>query len=1337
VTGPGDGPGVVVRVSGAGQAPDGAFGARVSFGDASEYEVTVADPAEPRDEELLAWYFEQHLRYPFLDKDLEQEAVARIAAYGEQLFAQVLGGDAYVDYRRLRDRGFDGCRIEVSGPAGWHRLHWEALRDPDLATPLAVRLPVTRRVAGLGSQFELPGKRPTLNVLVVTARPNGPADVGYRTVSRPLLDAVRAAQLPVTVNLVRPGTWEALTAHLRTVTEARGSGWYQVVHFDLHGAFEDYAALDEGRQAERFLFGSGTVQPFEGRQGFLFFETAEFGKAAPVAAEQVAGLLAEHRVPVAVLNACQSAMQTASEAGLAQRLAEAGVPVALGMAYSVTVTAAERAMPVLYERVAAGTELTAAVRAARRDLFDHQARRAYFDQQLELADWMLPVMFAQQPLQLRLRPMDDAEQAAFFERSATTATEPVTEYGFVGRDLDIQAIEHEMLTGPESNVLLVRGMAGAGKSTLLRHLAWWWQRTGLVERAFRFSYEDRAWTAAQIVRDIRAALMSPADHARADAMSEAAQAEQVAGLLRGTRHVLILDNTESITAAPAAIPHALPGPERDKLKALLGRLRGGRTLVLLGSREPETWLGPALGTYPLPGLDPQAASALVERILHRHGATGRKSDPAERGALAELVTLLGGYPLPLTVVLPVLATAKPSTVLAELKEGGEAADPAGLIRKAVEYSHGKLDPTLQASLQLLAPFTAVIPTGPLLQAYQDLLIRDRTVEALGPIDLAAALDQAITVGLAAPHPRLNYLAQVQPILPWFLRSRLHDQPALQEATNKAHYQHYTQLANTLHDMLLSHGEPQQRLTGQAATGAEYANLTTALGYGLRTAQPTTDLVLALDEYLDQAQQHDARRQLLDNAITAYPTSPSPDQQRELAALHNLAGNTAVDQHRLDDARTHHQAELQLLQALGDRRRTGTTYHQLGRVAQEQRRLTEAEAHYREAIDIKLEFGARHSAALTYHALGGVMDAQRRFAEAEASYRQALDIYLEFDDRHRAAGIYNQLGAGAQEQRRFDEAEASYRQALDIYLEFDDRHRAAGIYHNLGIVAQAQRQLADAEAHYRHALDIYLEFDDRHRAASTYHQLGVLTQAQGRFAEAEAHYRHALAIFLEFDDRYETADVYYQLGMVAQAQRRFAEAEASYRQALDIYLEFGDRHNAGDTYHQLGVLAQVQERFADAETLYRQALDLKLDLGDQHGATITYHQLGVLVQAQRRFADAETFYRQALEISRESDPREACSTSLMLGIMLARLNRHKDATHALLYTAVTWYQQTGYWDSKALSWLHRERGLADPSLFAELIKAEVPAALAEELVMVIDQASSPTDDEPGEDDSPDA
>ena len=1133
----------VIRLGEVSQDDGGAFGVKVSFGDDAEYVVRVTDPADVAGEAELAWYFEEHLRYPFLDKEREEQAVRQITEYGVALFSQVFGGEASHDYRSLREHAFDGCRLQISGSAGLHQLHWEALRDPDLDTPLAMRMPVTRRVGGQPSRFALPDPRPTLNILVVTARPDGPRDVGYRTISRPLLHALRTAGLPVTVDLVRPGTWEVLCEQLRSATKRHGSGWYHIVHFDLHGAFAEHGWLEAGRQAGRLVFSPGALTAFPGRRGFLFFEAAQAGKAEPVPAEGVASLLAEHRVPVAVLNACQSAMQSGSEAGLAQRLAEAGVPVAVGMAYSVTVSAAERAMPVLYRGVADGDDLEAAVTAARRDLQEHQGRRAYFGQELDLEDWVLPVMFGQRPLRIELRPMTDPELASFYERQAVVADEPPTEYGFVGRDLDIQAIEHRLLATQGGGQLLVQGMAGAGKTTLLTHVAWWWQRTGLVDRAFRFSYEDRVWTAGQITRQIRSQLLSPAEHARADALSEAAQAEQVAGLLRANRHLLILDNAESITAAPAAIPHTLDADERDKLQAFLARLRGGRTLVLLGSRGSEDWLtaGQGPGIYPLPGLDPQAASLLVDKILDRHGATHWLDNDAERQALQELVTLLGGYPLPLTVALPVLATVPPSQVLGELRAGGQGPDPTGLVRRAIEYSHGKLDPALQNSLQLLAPFNAVIGTGQFLETYQELLSQQEAVQPLGAIDLAAALAQAVSVGLAAPHPQLDHLVQVQPVLPWFLRSRLHDQPALAAATEQAHYQFNEDLlAELVYEMLTSGSNPEQRAVGMAIAQAEYANLRAALDYGLRTSQPSSGLINALDEYLDQAQLQEIRSQLLEGAIAAYPEPATRQQQTQLAQLHDLAGHTAIARRRFSDADAHYKAALRLHQSMGDRKNEAIAYHQLGLLAREQRQFADAEANYRQAVKIFLELGDRHRVAASYHNLGDVARMQRQFADAEASYRQALDIYLELGMRYETADAYGSLAILAQEQGRFADAEASFHRALDIHQEFGNQHRAARTYYNLGLLAREQRRFTDAEASYRQALDIYLESGDRHQTATTYKELGALAEDQQQLRTAAEYYRLALDILRE-TDALRASSAATQLGTVLSQLGRHNEA----------------------------------------------------------------------------------------------------------------------------------------------------------------------------------------------------
>ena len=191
---------VTVRLGERGRNPNGSFQVRVSFGEAAEYDATVTDPADQRDEAQLAWYFEKHLRFPFLDEDLRRQAVQQITDYGQMLFSQVFGGAANHDYRRLRDRAFDGCRIEVSGSAGFHRLHWEACgtRTGRRRWRCGCRSPA--RVERWRRSSSYPRSEPTLNILVVAARPFGPEDMGYRTISRPLLDVCgrRACRSPST-----------------------------------------------------------------------------------------------------------------------------------------------------------------------------------------------------------------------------------------------------------------------------------------------------------------------------------------------------------------------------------------------------------------------------------------------------------------------------------------------------------------------------------------------------------------------------------------------------------------------------------------------------------------------------------------------------------------------------------------------------------------------------------------------------------------------------------------------------------------------------------------------------------------------------------------------------------------------------------------------------------------------------------------------------------------------------------------------------------------------------------------------------------------------------------
>src|SRR5271163_2021752 len=156
-------------------------------------------------------------------------------------------------------------------------------------------------------------------------------------------------------------------------------------------------------------------------------------------------------------------------------------------------------------------------------------------------------------------------------------------------------------------------------------------------------------------------------------MGEAPQQQAVTAALRAKRYLLILDNLESITAAPLAIPHSLDEDGRQQLRGFLAALAGGLSLVMLGSRSEEKWLAPGTfvdNVHLLEGLDPEAASDLADAVLQRARAQHRRTE----SAFKDLMDLLAGYPLALQVVLPHLAAKPAAEVIDELRHGIAEAD---------------------------------------------------------------------------------------------------------------------------------------------------------------------------------------------------------------------------------------------------------------------------------------------------------------------------------------------------------------------------------------------------------------------------------------------------------------------------------------------------------------------------------------------------------------------------------------------------------------------------------------------------------------------------------------
>ena len=86
--------------------------------DGQEYPITVADPFSPAEEARLEWYFEEHLRFPFLDNVQAQAAAASVRTYGVALFQGIFSGAAYGPYYAARPTRGGGDHLRDCGGAG-------------------------------------------------------------------------------------------------------------------------------------------------------------------------------------------------------------------------------------------------------------------------------------------------------------------------------------------------------------------------------------------------------------------------------------------------------------------------------------------------------------------------------------------------------------------------------------------------------------------------------------------------------------------------------------------------------------------------------------------------------------------------------------------------------------------------------------------------------------------------------------------------------------------------------------------------------------------------------------------------------------------------------------------------------------------------------------------------------------------------------------------------------------------------------------------------------------------------------------------------------------------
>jgi hypothetical protein len=371
----------------------------------------------------------------------------------------------------------------------------------------------------------------------------------------------------INFEISRPGTWSAFEKSIKMRTEqwwaSGGDGpWFDLVHFDTHGI------IYEGQACLLFLSNDGL-------------------SINPRPTSRIVSTIRKYEVPFVFLNSCESAKALGTvESNLACALVHQGVPSVLAMSYKFTSVAAKLYIMFFYQALfrLRGKTIHLAAKIARQAISINNSRTAVFNSTAQLPDYVIPVLYTNLDLGnsdlgvstgLGQLPVEKTgiDYSSIASDIIAASDEISQEEFFTGRQHTVSALEWQLLSKWDTNVMLVQGMAGTGKTALFRHLSAWWEKTGFTDSTNWFDMKTSQ------PRECLSFLESLYQKLSASNDEETKRP-----------NLVVIDSIEALNWPFPSGNQVQRRNSQRGLQAVISRLRGLRVFVLLGSRCRERWL---------------------------------------------------------------------------------------------------------------------------------------------------------------------------------------------------------------------------------------------------------------------------------------------------------------------------------------------------------------------------------------------------------------------------------------------------------------------------------------------------------------------------------------------------------------------------------------------------------------------------------------------------------------------------------------------------------------------------------------------------------------------------
>jgi tetratricopeptide (TPR) repeat protein len=1033
-------------------------------------------------------------------------------------------------------------------------LPWELLHNGEGFLFQGARPSRVRRRLPNKRDRAVPVVAPPIRVLLITSRPEDDACayLDHRASALPLVAATEELGDVLRLSLLHPATYPALEAELARAQQAGES--YHVVHFDGHGVYDRRVGLG----------------------GLCFEDPSDSIKLTgrrhqTVFTNQLGPLLNNYRIPLVLLEACQSAQAEAGAESVASDLLQRGVASVVAMSHSVLVETARRFVAAFYAELAKGQRVGQAMLAGQRALHSDPSRgQRYGIGELTLADWFVPVLYQEKddPQLFTATPAPQTKEdlrSRLRARLGAVPPEPA-ETGFVGRSRDLLALERLLR---QERWAVVRGQGGEGKTALAAELARWLVRSQQLRRAAFVSVELCSHKDA--VLDALGRQLVGADFSAAKYENPEQALLHIERALREQPTLLVIDNMESVLLPPYLdTPELLSEEAALELQAILALaerlLRAGETRLVFTSREAlpapfdansQRWELRQLGKADAVALIERSLAAVESSTATAAGA-GEAALEARREDIEALADAVQGHARTLALLAPELrrrGVAATQAALVELMEQMQrqvAQLPADDPRRreqslfaSVELSLRRLSAANRERVRLLGVFHGGVDLD-VLQA----------ITGWEPAEVEGLAQELVGTGLATANP-YNHLS-LNPALCLYLKASLSDEE-LQALT-----------ARWLEEMAayIVYLDQQRSRNAELAamlTLLELSNLFALLDRSQAVADPATTIKQATSLY--SLLRELGKPRLLERVARV----------REAAAA---ALGEGLSHARFEASRTSIEQQL----ATGQLREALTGAQQLLQQAQAAGEAAYAEADYDLAGGFLLLGRVLKRGREAQQALTLLQEAGRRFeAIADANDNKAAER-MESVCLTEQADCLRHLG-------RYDAAAAAYEEAIRRDETRGYQRDVAVGKGQLGNVRLAQQRYAEAQEAHQQARDMFSRLNEPGSVAVAWHQLGRVYAKVGQLEEAEDAYNQSLEIKVRLGNKAGQAGTLVQLGNLYSAfLQRPEEAVAFFQRAAEIFGDIGDSASEGTAQNNLAQTLFKLQRLDAARQAIRRAID---------------------------------------------------------------------------------------------------------------------------------------------------